>query len=76
MTRRERMERIIASHTDYGRQPQGAILDLYRREGLSILTDKAIEKLARNLASAWARQQKLNRENRARYHAAQERSAS
>jgi len=78
MTRRERIERIVASFSPawLGRPDDRFIQDLLRRRGMSILTDEAIEELARDLVSDLRRAQRMNRENRKIYAAQQAASTS
>lgn len=64
MTRRERHLRIIES---FGRDCERYHLaNVLARHGLSILTDEGVEKLTQAIVSGHKRQQRYNRENRAR----------
>lgn len=64
MTRRQRHLRIIES---FGRDRERYHLaEILTRHGLSILTDEGAELLARSIVTSHRRQQRYNRENRAR----------
>lgn len=72
MTRRQRHLRIIEN---FGRDCERYHLaEVLARHGLSILTDEGVEKLTRSIVTSHKRQQRYNRENRAR-RAALQRSA-
>lgn len=64
MTRRERHIRILDSfggtHGLTGRQIDSLIM----KNGFSVFTDEAIEKLATNVVEGWNFTQRLNRQNR------------
>jgi hypothetical protein len=64
MTRRERHLRIIEWFDDRHRRWQLDAL-LHRRK-MTVFTDDAIEELAAALVRDYRREQKMNRENRAR----------
>lgn len=64
MNRRERHQRIIES---FGRDRERYHLaEVLARHGLSILTNEGIELLTRSIVTSHRRQQRYNRENRAR----------
>ena len=64
MTRRQRHQRIIES---FGRDRERYHLaNVLARHGLSILTDEGIELLTRSIVTSHRREQRYNRENRAR----------
>lgn len=63
MTRRERHLRIVES---FGRDRERYHLaDVIARHGLTVLTDKGVEKLAHSIVSSHKLQQRYNREARA-----------
>lgn len=64
MTRRERLTRIVEWFED--RRSRRQLDDLIAKRGLTILTDEAMEELARRCVADYRFGQKLNRENRAR----------
>jgi hypothetical protein len=64
MARREQQARIIARFDDATQRQHLAAL--MATQGLSLLSDDGIARLARSIATAHRFQQKLNRENRAR----------
>jgi len=64
MTRRERHQHIIES---FGRDRERYHLaEVLARHGLSVLTDEGIELLTRSIVTSHRRQQRYNREARAR----------
>lgn len=64
MTRRQRHLRIIEN---FGRDRERYHLaEVLARQGLSILNDEGVEKLALSIVSSHRRQQRYNRESRAR----------
>lgn len=66
MTRRERMIRIIDSWGPMSSFVSNHESWMLAKLGLRAYTDEAIEELARSLVESQKRQQKMNRENRAR----------
>jgi hypothetical protein len=64
MTRRQRHARIIDS---FGRDRERYHLaEVLARHGRALLTDEGLEMLARSIVTGHKRQQRFNRENRAR----------
>jgi hypothetical protein len=64
LTRRDRCLRIVNSFDDGNRRYHLSVL--LACNGLDVLTDGAVEDLARLMMRAHTLQQRLNRENRAR----------
>ncbi len=66
MTRRERMLRIVESHGEERAswELSGMMARRGRMKRLELLTDEAIDELARRLVVSHRRQQRMNAENR------------